>query len=109
MWFSMHLLLSKEFTLTLSDYWKSLLFLLAIALVAIYINSILNDYIHNINFMYVVNPPADNLPILNKNHGWIGYIISYGTIAILAISLCYIRPLIIYIKNKKNKKINNGE
>lgn len=109
MWFSMHLLLSKEFALTLSDYWKSLLFLLAIALVAIYINSILNDYIHNINFMYVVNPPADNLPILNKNHGWIGYIISYGTIAILAISLFYIRPLIIYIKNKKNKEINNGE
>ena len=104
MWFALKLLLSKEFTLTISDYFKSLIFLLAIGMIAIYINSILNDYVHNINFMYVVNPPADNLPILNKNHGWLVYILSYGAIAVIAISVFYIKPFITYFKNKSNNK-----
>ncbi len=107
MWFALQVLLSKEFVLTVSDYWKSLLFLLAIAMAAIYINSALNDYIHNINFMYVVNPPANNLPILNKDHGWLVYILSYGAVAVVAITLFYIKPFILFFKSKKNKDSDN--
>lgn len=104
MWFALHLLLSKEFKLTLKDYRNSLLFLLAVGMLAIYVNSLLNDYIHNINFMYVVNPPAENLPILNKNHGWLVYILSYGGIAVVAITMFYIRPFIEFFKSKSKKQ-----
>ena len=63
-----------------------------------YINSILYDGVSDINFMYVVNPPEDNLPYLNKDNGWLSYIIRYALLAVLCVSMCYIKPIILKIK-----------
>ena len=73
-------------------------------MIAIYANSILNDGSGKINFMYVVAPPADNLPILNLDHGWFVYILSYAGVALLFISLTYIKPIINAIKELKSDK-----
>ena len=67
----------------------------------------LNDGTGGINFMYTVAPPQDGLPYLNLNQGWLMYIIKYASVAILAVLLTYIKPIIDFFKNLKNK--NNEE
>ena len=57
--------------------------------------------------MYTVAPPQDGLPYLNLNQGWLMYIIKYASVAILAVLLTYIKPIIDFFKNLKNK--NNEE
>ena len=104
--FAAYLLTSKEVEYEIKDYFNTLLCLVAVLLIAIYINSILNDYIHNINFMYVVNPPVDGLPILNKDHGWLVYILSYALICVIAVTLCYSKTIIDAIRNRKTEKNN---
>lgn len=107
MWFAVYLLMSKEITFTFKDYINVLLFLCALGFVAIYVNSILYDVQvaeageSKINFMYVVGPPQDGLPLLNKNHGWGVYIIHYAFVAWFAITLCFIKPIINHFKKKE--------
>ena len=103
--FAFYLLTSKEVKFTFKDYINTLKMLGVVGLFALYINSILYDGTPSVNFMYVINPPVDNLPILNKDHGWLVYIISYGLVAVLAVTLVYIKPIIEAIKAKiKGKK-----
>ncbi len=101
--FSLYLLLSKEITFTVKDYFNCLKFLLFLLFFAIYINSILYDGLSDINFMYVVGPPQDGLPFLNDNHGWLIYIIHYTIIVLLCVTICYINPIISAIKTKYSK------
>ncbi len=103
--FAAYLLTSKEIKFELKDYFNTLLCLVGVLLIAIYINSILNDYISNINFMYVVNPPVDGLPLLNKDHGWFVYILTYALVCVFAVTLCFIKPIINAIRNK-NKSLD---
>ena len=102
--FAIYLYISKEITFTLRDYYTSIAMLFVVFFIAIYINSILYDGVSNINFMYVVNPPVDNLPILNKENGWVSYIIRYSIICLFAVSMCYIPTFIKEIKNRKKAK-----
>lgn len=103
--YAITLLFSKKVIFDFKDYLNCLKFLFVIGMGAIYINSILYDGVSNINFMYVVNPPEDNLPYLNKDNGWLSYIIRYALLAVLCVSMCYIKPIILKIKELKNKKI----
>ena len=116
--FSIYLFTSKNIKWEFEDYKNSLKFLLIMAFFAIYINSMCYDvveytvedgkkiveYVSRVNFMYIVDPPAENLPILNKNDGWLAYIIRYALVAVSVITLCYIKPIIIYIKQKLSKQ-----
>lgn len=116
--FAIHIIISKDIQLNVSDYLNSLKFLAFIGLLAFYLNSMFYEvsnvtvvdgvktveYASRVNFMYVVDPPAKNLPILNKDHGWLVYIISYAIVAVTALTLCYIKPIIVAIKNKVNAK-----
>jgi len=104
--FALHILTSKELNLTIKDYFSCLKMILVVMFFAIYINSICYDGNQTVNFMYVVNPPVSGLPILNKNHGWLVYFISYGIIVLTAITLCYIKPIINAVKEKINNKNN---
>ena len=79
-------------------------FLGVVGLGAIYLNSILNDGSGNINFMYVVKPPQENLPILNLDHGWFVYILSYAGVAVTCITIIYIKPIIKAIKSLITKE-----
>lgn len=75
--FALYLMLTDEIIFTVRDYFKTIIMLIGMLFVAIYLNSWINDYQSNINFMYVVRPPQDGLPILNLNHGWLVYICHY--------------------------------
>lgn len=91
--YAVYLYMTDEVHFTLRDWRNALLMLLAFFFIAIYLNSWVNDYEHNINFMYVVNPPVENLPYLNKNHGWLVYMIHYAALAFFAVTMCYIKPV----------------
>ena len=110
---------NKKITFNVKDYWNTMLMLLIVFFVAIYLNSILytpkfvlneekgvleaSEYLP-INFMYVVNPPVDGVPFLNKDHGWLVYIIHYMFLAFTAVTLCFIKPVINWFKEHKNSK-----
>ena len=98
--FAIYLLMSKEFTITIKDYFNCLKMLLIMFFFAIYINSIVYDGVSNINFMYVVSPPQAGLPFLNENNGWLTYICHYAFLVIFCVTACYIKPIIKAIKSK---------
>ena len=70
---------------------------------AFYINSILYDGTTEMNFMYVISPPQDGLPFLNKNQGWFVYVLKYATLIITCVTLSYIVPIVKSIKEKLGK------
>ncbi|MBQ9481167.1 MAG: hypothetical protein IJU84_03290, partial [Clostridia bacterium] len=47
---------------------------------------------------------ASGLPLLNKDHGWLVYIINYAWIAVTALTLCYIKPVVKAIAAKISRK-----
>ena len=102
--YAVYLYMTDEFSFTLRDYRNSLLMLFAFFFIAIYLNSWVNDYGHPINFMYVVNPPVEGLPYLNKDHGWLVYMIHYAFLAFFAVTMCYIKPVASAIKSKFSAK-----
>ncbi len=106
--FAIRILLNKERKLEINDYFNCLKFLLILFFVAIYVNSILFNGVDNINFMYVASPPQSGLPFLNENNGWFVYIIHYAILILFCVSICYIKPIIRAIKNKR-KSAEKGE
>ena len=100
--FALYLMTSKENAPTLKGYFACLKMLLILMFVAFYINSIVYDYESNINFMYVAGPPQEGLPYLNEDSGWLVYIIRYAILVIGAVTLFYIKPIVLAIKEKVN-------
>ena len=94
----------KEQKLELADYVNCLKFLVILMFAAVYINSIVDDGDHKVNFMYVVSPPQSGLPFLNENHGWLVYIAHYACLILLCVTLCYLKPIIVGIKKKTAEK-----
>ena len=96
---ALYFMITRQVDLGLKAYIRNVLMLLALAIVMIWINGALSVY--NTNFFFVVEPPAENLPILNLNHGWYVYFLSLcltGLLLETVISLPYI------IKEKRPKK-----
>lgn len=108
--FAIHLFTSKEYVWNVKDYLHSLIFIVCLFFFAIYINSMMYDGNQSVNFMYVVNPPKSGLPYLNKNGGWIMYLLKYAILVVVCITMCYIKPITIAIKNKiKNKNLDKKD
>ena len=107
--FSIRLFTEKEIKWNIKDYLTSLIFVICTLFFAIYINSMMYDGSSNVNYMYVVNPPADNLPFLNKDGGWLAYMCKYALLVITCISICYIKPIISAIKQKTHHTKKNNE
>lgn len=107
--YALVLFTSKEINLTINDYKSCMIFLLLIGLFSIYLNSILNDGSNNINFMYTVSPPQEGLPYLNKDKGWAIYMLRYGLLAFVLITLLYIKPIVIYLKSIISKNTHNSD
>ncbi len=104
--FALHLGTSKEWNLTAKDYFSCLKFLLALFFFATYINSILYDGKSNVNFMYVASPPQSGLPFLNENHGRLVYIVHYACLVLFCVTISYIKPIIVAVKEKTSAKHN---
>ena len=116
------LLKSKEIGWTVKDYFMALKMLAFMGFIAIYINSMVYDvvdytnengekivsYVSRVNFMYVADPPVSGLPFLNKNHGWLVYFCHLAGTGVIAITLCYIAPIVRALSGlfkKKNKEV----
>lgn len=95
---ALHMLTTPELPYNIKDYRTCLVMLACTFFAAVYINSILYDGKSNINFMYVVAPPKEGLPYLNKDHGWLVYIIHYLLLCVFAVTLTFLKPIIASIK-----------
>jgi len=47
----------------------------------------------NVNFLFVVRPPMEGLPLLNLDRGWAMYIFHIAWIAVAVFTLCYLRVI----------------
>lgn len=101
--FAVFLYMTEEIHFTVKDYVSSLLMLYGFFFVAIYLNSLVNDYSHPINFMYVVAPPMEGLPYLNKDNGWLSYILRYTLLAVVCVTGCYAKPIFKALSRKNRQ------
>lgn len=98
MWFALHHILTGQVELGASAYKRNLIYLSAVILLMLYINSALSVY--GVNYYYLRKPPLDGLPILNLEHGWYCYfavllLIAYGSLTLVHI------PFMIREKRKR--------
>ena len=96
--FGIILLTTDKVKFTFRHYCHCLKFMLALFLLAVYLNSMLYDGSSNFNFMYVASPPASGLPYLNEDKGWLVYIIRYALLVVGCVTLCYIKPICAQLK-----------
>jgi uncharacterized membrane protein YwaF len=87
--------------MTWRDYGRNFLLMLGLAFFGMWINSFLAAY--NTNFLYLVRPPMEGLPLLNLDNGWYVYIATYLTIVAVVLALAQL-PIVLYF-NKKRKEI----
>lgn len=102
--FGISVMLHRKAELTLWHYVTCLKCMLAIFLLAVYLNSMLYDGSSNFNFMYVASPPAKGLPYLNEDKGWLVYIGRYALLVVACVTLCYIGPIVKAVKAKLTGK-----
>ena len=98
-WFAVFAVARGKVKLHFKAYLKMLATLLAIVFVTFYING----FFQNTNFLYLSEPPMDELPILNMDNGWFVYFISYMALAFVLITL-FFAPFWIYYKVKTHRE-----
>ncbi len=103
--FASYILSERLVKWDLMSFFRNLAFLGIFALICTWINSALIKSVNKINFMYLVRPPMEDLPILNLDNGWGVY---FATLAALAVVLIGIFHLAVtlpgYIKRKRSQK-----
>lgn len=90
-WFAIYLVATKQVELGKKAWVTNCTTLISMAVVMIWVNSILQTY--NTNFWYVVRPPVEGLPLMNLNHGWFAYfgsLLLCGFIGISAVHLPFL-------------------
>lgn len=102
-WYAIYLIQSKNTDLGIKSWITNLISTFALAIVMIWVNGLLAVY--DTNFLFVVRPPVDNLPILNLNNGWYAYFFTLVAIGFVGITLVHLPSMIIEIKNNKKAKI----
>lgn len=89
--YGIYLMAVEKVDLSLKVYFRNLEILAGITVFAFLMNSILEPY--EPNYLFLREPPMENLPILNLNHGWHVYFISLVLVAcvlMLAVHLPFI-------------------
>ncbi len=121
--FALCLLVNKEIGWTARDYVTALEMFVFLTFIAIYVNSVCYDvveytlengektveYVSRVNFFYVTDPPADGLPFLNKDHGWLVYFAHLVSTVVTAVTLCYIKPIIAFFRTLPRKRQAAGQ
>ncbi|MCL2675532.1 MAG: YwaF family protein [Firmicutes bacterium] len=100
--FAIYLVATKQIEINLTAFLRNLLLLGAVFIFSIWVNSILSVY--GTNFLYVVGPPMDNLPLLNLDNGYYAYLFTLIGVALVLMVLIHV-PFIIagYVKKKRAK------
>lgn len=97
MFYGLYLMIVEKVDLSKKAYVRNLISLSGLAMVALMMNSILESY--DTNFLFLRNPPMENLPILNLNNGYLVYLLSLILIAITIFTAVHL-PFML----KKSKK-----
>ena len=88
-----YLFLSKPIRYTIKSYGTAIVFVFMTVLCSIWVNAFFG-WDPTVNFWFIVRPPAENLPVLNLDHGWAIYVLQLIWICLLLFTLCYL-PVII--------------
>ena len=94
--YGIYLAAIERVDLSFKAYINNLKLLTGVTLIAMLMNSVLEQY--KTNFLFLRVPPMDNLPILNLNNGWHFYFITLTAIA------CTLMLLVQLPFMKRNKK-----
>lgn len=78
--YGFYLMLVEKIDLSVRVYRRNLVALSGFAMLALMMNSILAQY--NTNFLYLREPPMENLPVLNLDHGYFVYVLILVAVAI---------------------------
>lgn len=97
--YGLYLAIVEKVDLSVKAYLANLKLLLIVVVLAFLMNSVLGDY--GTNFLFLREPPMENLPILNMNHGWGVYLITLALITCILLFSVHI-PYIIKHSKKKN-------
>ena len=103
-WYAIYLIATKQVSLGKEAYKSNLVILSSLVFVMLWVNSALSVY--ETNFFFLVEPPVDNLPILNLNNGWYAY---FATIVILGLVLLTAIHLPALIKEARKNKAQRNE
>lgn len=103
-WYAIYLIATKQVSLGKEAYKSNLVILSSLVFVMLWVNSALSVY--ETNFFFLVEPPVDNLPILNLNNGWYAY---FATIVILGLVLLTAIHLPALIKEARKTKAQRNE
>ncbi len=105
-WFAVYLVAAKQVDLGLKAWRRNLVTLLVMAVSMIWVNSILQAY--DTNFWYVVRPPAEDLPILNLDHGWYAYFGALLLCGFAGLTLVHL-PFLISEKRSVRRTLGSNE
>ncbi len=101
-WYALYLTATGQADLGLRAWLTNLLTLLALAFGMVWVNSALQAY--DTNFLYVVRPPAEGLPLINLDNGWYAYfftVLLCGFICITAVHLPFVIRDIRHMQKKR--------
>lgn len=88
LWWALYLLCTKQVDLGWKAYARNLAVLGSMLFIMIWVNSALSVY--DTNFWYVVRPPADNLPLLNLDNGWLCYFLTLVAIGLFVLTVTHL-------------------
>ena len=91
-YFSIYLIFTSQVNLKLKSYLANLIIIFSLSIIMIWVNSVLSIY--ETNFFFIVQPPMENLPILNLNHGWHAYYFTLVAIGAFTITTAHLPSLI---------------
>lgn len=100
--FSIYCLKQNIVNWSWGGYLRNIKYLGVIALVVTWINSMLSGVLPRVNFMYLVRPPMEGLPLLNLDNGWAVYFL---TLVGLVFSLTALFTYIAILATKPKKHI----
>ncbi len=92
LWWALYLLCTKQVDLGKKAYFTNLAVLTGLLFVMIWVNSVLSVY--DTNFFYVVRPPADGLPLLNLDNGWLAYFLTIVGLGFAAVTLTHLPAML---------------
>ncbi len=98
-WFSLYLILTKQVELGRKAWLTNMGSLFGMAIIMIWVNGFLKTY--QTNFWYVVRPPAEDLPLLNLENGWVVYFFTLIFLAFLGLTAVHLPFMISECKAHK--------
>ena len=101
--FSAYILKEKLVKWRWKHYFQNLACLGGIAMVMMWFNSALSGVLDRVNFMYLVRPPMENLPLLNLDHGWGVYFLTLMTVAVILLGIFHV--IVMFFSHYIRKKI----